>query len=46
MLREIEGLSYEEIADVLVDTDGCQMNTVVTNVLNILLERDLMPLQK
>ena len=45
-LRTIREPLYEEIADVLVDTDGCQMNTVVTNVLNILLERDLMPLQK
>ena len=45
-LQIIRGPLYEEIADILVDTDGCQMNTVVTNVLDILTERGLMPLQK
>ena len=45
-LRTIREPLYEEIADILVDTDGCRMNTVVTNVLNILMERNLIPLQK
>ena len=37
---------YEEMADVLVDTDGRAVKTVVTSVLNILMARDLIPLQK
>lgn len=45
-LRTIREPLYEEIADIFVDTDGCRMNTVVTNVLNILMERNLIPLQK